>query len=397
MNSASDGAPRTTNDHAAKLRHALSRYYSAQRHLRMGICSLNAGDYSRAVQLLSLAAGANPNSDDVATYLVKALLGDDRVDDAERRAARRVENDPQNEKQTIRLALLKWRLGKSAQAIALLRDAVAQWPESAEVHFQLGTLLAADDHTEEAELRFTQAVAIDSDHVDGMVAMAMCMGTRNEPRDAVRHLKKAQHLRPNDTRIAMLLSVAARAARDNGTPIAVYAAMPTQPTCTDESIRELAQIVEKEPEFVDAILAIDQRDTDESVFAMLAHTLQTAIKRNPSQADLHYQCGCVLQRLGRTREAIREAEKAVDINPRYVRALILLAKLYQQTDRYDDAATRLEQTVLLGAEYADTYYLLGNLYRDTGQLQRARWAYEHALKINSRYEAAKKALDSLAA
>jgi len=59
--------------------------------------------------------------------------------------------------------------------------------------------------------------------------------------------------------------------------------------------------------------------------------------------------------------------------------------------------TRLEQTIRLGAEYADTYYLLGNLYRDTGQLDRARWAYENALRINSRYEEARKALDTLAA
>ena len=105
----------------------------------------------------------------------------------------------------------------------------------------------------------------------------------------------------------------------------------------------------------------------------------------------------MLERLGRADEAIEATERAVGIDPRYVQALVQLAKLYQRTDRCADAATRLEQTVLLGAEYADTYYLLGNLYRDTGQLERARWAYEHALRINNRYEAARRALESLAA
>lgn len=358
---------------------------------------LNAGEYDRAVQLLTLAANANPQSEDVATYLLSAHLHSSNARKAETVAENRADQNPDDVTKTVRLALTKWKLGKTHQAIAVLRDAVSRWPESAEIHFQLGTLLAAIDHHEEAEMRFTQAVAIHSGHVDALVALAMCMGAREEPKEAVRHLKRAQNARPHDTRIALLLSIAARAARDNGTPIALRARMATAPQTNEESIAELARVIANEPEFAEAVLSIDQRDTDPSVFGTLAATLQQAIKLNPAQADLHFHCGCVLQRLGRTREAIAAAERAVDIDPRYVRAMILLAKLYQQTNRLDDAATRLEQTVLLGAEYADTYYLLGNLYRDTGQLQRARWAYEHALKINSRYEAAQKALESLAA
>jgi len=384
-------------DRQVRIRTALRRYFEAQRNLRTGLCCLNAGEYDRAVRLLSNAAHANPDSTDAATCLVRAMVGAGHMDSAQAKLEEGVARDPDNTTETVRLALLIWKKGKTAQAIARLRDAVARWPDSAEVHFQLGTLLAADDQTEEAELRFTQAVAIDHEHVDALVAMAMCMGTRCEPREAVRHLKKAQHLRPHDTRIALLLSIAARAARDNGTPIAVRAVMPRDRTVDHESIRQLARVIADEPEFADAVLSIDERDTDPSVFAMLARTLRIAIEYNPQQADLHYQCGRLLRRLGRTAEAIQAAERAVDIDPRFVRALVLLARLYQQTDRFEDAATRLEQTVLLGAEYADTYYLLGNLYRDCGQLHRARWAYEHALEINSRYEAAQKALESLAA
>jgi predicted Zn-dependent protease len=103
----------------------------------------------------------------------------------------------------------------------------------------------------------------------------------------------------------------------------------------------------------------------------------------------------VLERLGHRGEAIELTERAVALKPESVKALIHLAKLYQQTDRLDDATTRLEESIRLGAEYADTYYLLGNLYRDTGRPERARWAYGNALRINDGYEAARQALESL--
>jgi tetratricopeptide (TPR) repeat protein len=325
-------------------------------------------------------------------------MGAGRCEEASQRASAQAQRDPKDVTATVRAALLTWKRGDAQGAIQSLRDAVARQPESAELHFQLGTMLAGMDEHEEAELRFTQAVTIDKNNVDALIGLAMCLGTRQSPGDALRHLERAQHLRPWDTRTALLMTIAARAAAQAGTPVAVRAEMPKDREAdSDAAIEELSRVIERDPEFADALLALDPGEVDETAFAMLARTMQRAVARNPRHAELHFHCGRVLERVGRTTEAIEAIERAVDLDPRYVKALILLARLYQQTDRYADATTRLEQTVLLGAEFADTYYLLGNLYRDTGQLERARWAYEHALKINSRYEAAQRALASLAA
>ena len=94
-------------------------------------------------------------------------------------------------------------------------------------------------------------------------------------------------------------------------------------------------------------------------------------------------------------EAIAENERAVEINPKFIRALVKLGELYQKTDRSADAKTRLERAVAAGAEYADVYYLLGNIYRDEGKVTHARSAYRHALLLNKRYEAALEALEAL--
>jgi tetratricopeptide (TPR) repeat protein len=203
-------------------------------------------------------------------------------------------------------------------------------------------------------------------------------------------------MRPHDARIGLLLAQAAEAMRQKGQVQRIRPSLPrAEQFQDDKGVHELSQVIEAEPEFVDAFLAIPTGDVDEGVFSMLLETLRAALDRQPEHAELHYHCGRVLQRLGRDQDAIDETEHAVKIDPRFTRALIALGKLYQQTDRTADATTRLEQAVAEGAEYADVFYLLGNLYCASGEVGRARSAYRRALLINDRYEVALQALAAL--
>lgn len=83
------------------------------------------------------------------------------------------------------------------------------------------------------------------------------------------------------------------------------------------------------------------------------------------------------------------------LRPRFIKALIQLARLYRQTNRHADACRRLEDAIRLGAEYADVYCTLGNLYRDSGMVERAREAYRRALRINPQYAEAEHALQTV--
>jgi len=105
----------------------------------------------------------------------------------------------------------------------------------------------------------------------------------------------------------------------------------------------------------------------------------------------------VLQRLGRSADAIHANERAVEIDPRSTRALIQLGKLYAQMNSPDDAATRLSQAIASGADFADVHYLLGNLHQKQGRILKARQSYRRALTLNEGYLAARAALEALPA
>ncbi|MCH7813013.1 MAG: tetratricopeptide repeat protein [Planctomycetes bacterium] len=376
----------------------LQRYHQGQQHLRRGICLLNAGRYDQAAHEFRSAARANPESRSLPRLLAACHLGAGQADRAAEQFDAELGHGSSDIPTLVRLALLTWKDGRPLEAILSLRQALADHPESAELHFQIGTLLAAQDELEEAELRFTQAIAIEKNHTQALVALAQCHAVAGRVAEARGQLERAQRRRPHDARIGLLLAQAAQAMADQGLTVSIRAEMCDDRALANEpAIEQLSLIVEAEPEFIDAFCTLPAEDRNEEVYAALAEALNRALERSPQKADLHCAQGRILEQLGQPEQAVVATERALDLNPRLIRALVQLARLYQQTDRIDDAVERLERVIQLGVRYADVYYLMGNLYRSRGESDRARQAYVAALEINDRYEAARTALGTLAA
>ncbi len=370
--------------------------FKAADHVRRGVCLLNAERFDEAMAEFNAAGQINSPHLSLASYLAACLLGKGDPSGADVEFAKAELEEPGQSVHAIRRAYARHAAGLTEAAMDALREAISENTEDADLHFHLGLLLTEVNRFDEAELRFTQVVSIARDHTEAMVNLAMCCGVRSAPGDAVQHLLRAQFIRPNDPKIGLLLAQAIKAARQQGISVRARAAMvPDDDSFDSEGIQELATVIEAEPDFVDAFLSIPAGAVNDRVYSLLVQTLQVALSRQPEQAELHYHCGRLLDRLGRREDAIVENELAVQIDPNCIRALIELAKLYQQTDRAADATIRLEQAVKAGAEYADVYYLLGNLYRDQGNVIKARSAYRRALLLNQRYEAAQQALSAL--
>ena len=393
----SDTDGQTNSPNGSGLLKLLQRHFQSSRDIRRGICLLNAGAYDQAAEAFTAAAGSGACHLSLPSFLAACHVGQGRFEDAAQEFRRASEQLPHRADLLIREALALQAAGKRNDAAGILRRGIAADPENAELHFQLGVLLAAQDNHEEAELRFTQTINLDENHTEAYVSLAMCCGMRGAPDGALQHLRQAQARRPRDARIGMLLAHAAKAVSDQGHAVGLYAAMPDDdPEQDTGGIEELSRVIEEDADFVDAFLSIPVADAQEQLFAVLLNTIRVALERQPQHAELHFHCGRVLDKLGRQADAINANEKAVRINPRFTRALIELAKLYSATDRWADATTRLEQAIAGGADYADVYLMLGDLYQQQGDQEQARGAYGNALRINSEYGAAQKAMATLA-
>ncbi len=367
----------------------------ADNEIRQGIALLHAGHYAEAEAAFSRASVHGCSDLSLPSLMAACATGLEEKQEAARRLHAAAQEQPADVTAHVRHALALWSAEKRDEAVTTLRKAIRNFPENAELHFQLATLLVDFELYGEAELRFAAALNIDRNHTEALFCLAMCCGVRNAPEDALPYLKRAQSRRPQDPRIGVLLTQAAKAAQEKGNAVNLRAVLPEESADATEGVEELTRLIEENPDFVEAFLAIPESNVDHDMFTVLLRTLDAALERHAEHAELHFHCGRVLARLGRSAEAIDANERAVGINPDHVKSLIELGKLYEQTERTADAARRLEQAIAAGAEFADVFYRLGNLYRRRGHVTKARSAYKHALKLNTRYEDAERALESL--
>jgi len=82
----------------------------------------------------------------------------------------------------------------------------------------------------------------------------------------------------------------------------------------------------------------------------------------------------LLRQRGRIEEAVVHFQRAVDINPVYVKALIKLGLALYETGRTDDAIETLQQALKLNPEFLDLHYRLATMFADK---QRFAMAVEH--------------------
>ncbi|GMU22672.1 MAG: hypothetical protein AMXMBFR13_27570 [Phycisphaerae bacterium] len=374
-----------------------SRYYLAQAHYRMAVDLFEARQFDDATRHFQAAVRANPSGAGYARFLAVCHLENGRYDQAVHELRALLERNADDASTRIRLALAQFQQGSPTEAQATLREGLRLQPLNAELHYQLGVMQAAEDEMADAEKLFDRAVKLEPSHAGAYERLAQCCALSSRHERALRYLERAHHLEPANARIGLQLSMLAGAMIQAGRPVHVqwrvnHAAR--RPDAAD--LERLGEAILREPEFVEAFLSLPTTEVDEEVFSTLAAVLEAALRQHPEYADLHYHCGAVYRRLGANEAALRHAEKAVELNGQYIKALILLAELYGQTQRPAAAVERLEQAIQAGANLPDLHFLLGRLHQSGGQTDRAREAYQKALELNETYEAARQALVALA-
>ena len=282
--------------------------------------------------------------------------------------------------------------------MATLREGLRLSPNHPELQYQYGVMLAATDQVADAVKCFEKTLATDATHARAHERLAQCLALSGHHEGALEHLQRAHQLEPANRRVALQLNLLAQSILASGeSPQVEWHPLVRAVRSSKTAIERLGDLIAREPDFVETFLDLPASEVDQEVFSTLAATLECALARHPEYADLHYHCGAVYRRLGHHGSALRHVEQALDINPRYVNALILLAELYAQTQRWTDGIARLEQAVRRGGDLPDVHYLIGCLCQRQDRPERAREAFRRALALKQDYPAAKEALSRLQA
>jgi tetratricopeptide (TPR) repeat protein len=137
-------------------------------------------------------------------------------------------------------------------------------------------------------------------------------------------------------------------------------------------------------------------------FTSAIECYQTAITIEPENANLYQNLGFIYgiegdiaaaslnygiaQQLQQNfSEAIKYYQKAIKVQPNYLKAYHCLGNLYRKTEDYDRAIECYQKMIQCDRENAEAHYDLGLVYQERGFFARAIYNYEQAIRYKPDY------------
>ena len=111
---------------------------------------------------------------------------------------------------------------------------------------------------------------------------------------------------------------------------------------------------------------------------------RTLLDEDPHDGQLLFLQGMVLQKLGRSGEALSCLDRAAALHPHSARIFNALGFVQQHLKKHAAAAESYSRAITLGMQAADTHYSLGNACHQLGELERAAACFHTAVTLDPR-------------
>ncbi len=122
-------------------------------------------------------------------------------------------------------------------------------------------------------------------------------------------------------------------------------------------------------------------------------TYDKVLRINYRLEKVHNNRGATLHSLGRLNEALASYNRAIELRHDYVEAWMNKGNLLYEMARYGDALEAFTQMAQIRPELPKGWYLKGLASRKTGNISLAKASFEQALRLDSDYAEARRALD----
>lgn len=373
-----------------------ARYYSGMAHREIGMQSLKNGDYSHALHHFQLAVNAIGSKAGLSDYIASIYARNGEFARCSTEMEKSVDIQGQDAVRWRKLAQSQWRAGRKQDAYLALQKGLRKTGDCYELHLQYGLFYAAEERFDLAQESLEQALDCDCSDSQAHYYLGLVYAAKSDALSALRSFQRAFHLAPDNLLLARQLAMTAQIVQQQGQRFVLH--MPDQAPLQSEShAMQLAHYMVKEPDFLDALLSLPESEMDRELFGSLADVLDLAIAQHPTYADLLYYSARIHYRIGNINRAGHQVRKAVTVNPKYIKGLMLLAELCAEGDDPIEAIEHLDQAISLGADWPDVHCRAGELLLQCQRPDVARSHLQRALELNPKYQRAQEALASVAA
>ncbi len=315
--------------------------------------------------------------------LAKALLKQDRVEDALKAASTALAIEERNPKYMVQKASILDRLKRHDEAANLMKRAIRLMPEEDEFYVQLALTLLKRDRVDEARNYLATAAGIDRKNGNIPYLLGVTF-VEKQPDKALGYLRTADQLRPKHG--PTLLSMGESFYRANQLLDSINALTESiQADSSSPDAREWrARAYRDQGQYPEALLDLDQ-----------------ALRIRGANAALYYDKAEVYRRWGgkdQTRNALRAYRQAVRVNRKMGKAYCRIAELQIDRSRFRQAMRAAQRCVEYEPKSGSGHLSVGMLQKERGNYDDAEAALRESLKVDPRGEFSERAqaeLDSL--
>jgi tetratricopeptide (TPR) repeat protein len=343
------------------------KFYRGMSHRTLGMTALQNEDYHRAERHLRSAAKDAGPSADLGRHLASIFARTGRPIHCAEQLRSVSAVDGANVEGICRLARAQFQAGQRSTARLALRRGLREFPRNSAIHCLLGLFAAGQDDYRRARRYLQRSVQFDCTNWRAWRYLGLVSLVEHDIPAGIRAFQRAFDLQPNNLELAWRLSLAAQAGRQNGYGVVLH--LPETPMLeTDSPIRQLASYIVREKDYLKACLNPLTAPKERRYYHMLRDVLTTALRMHPDYADIHLAAGRVAMKLGDAPHAVEHAERATEINPTYVDALVFLADRHAEAGDVEKGIARYREAISAGGDWADIHQSLSALRRQQRQM-----------------------------
>ena len=330
-------------------------------------------DYAAADQWLTKSVELDPRDAQTRYYLGRTKYNEKRFDEAVRAFTESLRLGAKNVKAADNLGLAYEGLGKTEEALAAYRNAVA-WDAAApsktlEPYLNLGTLLAENARASEALPYLEQASQIAPSDARTHRELGKAYLALNRPDEAKRELEKTVALEPENAPAHFLLAQADRKfglAQDALAETARYTALTGAHSAPDTSMAEARSLLNL------------------GKFSEAEGVMRRYLEVHRTSAEGHFLLGYVLFKKQDAKASLEEYTEGAKYQvPRsadleVVASDYVLLKDYPDADKWFTKAVEWNPTDILG------WYYLGRTKYNENRFEEAVQAFQQCLKLDPR-------------
>ena len=336
-----------------------------------GVELYNAGDYGRAVELLSQAAALDRDVPDYRYHLALAYLKVGRPKEAARELEStlgmmglRRETRVKEPTVLLQAAIAYLRMGNFKAARLRIENALDHDDTLLDAHYVMGLIVKEEGDEEAAAKHFETVLEIDRDHREANMALAEWLERIGEAEAARENLRHASHGTNDNFEILLALGGLSYRLGDLEAAVAAFEqAYEKQPSDEDAAFN-LGAVRLAEQRFVEAVTLLrplverdEPHDGAAFNFAIALHSsedyvgareaLVALLGRDPDHEGASFSLAVVSEALEDDAGAERAYREAIRKSPSSVPAFLNLAALLERLERPDEAVAVLKQTLEL--------------------------------------------------